>query len=232
MLSFPDGFTAVVVGAKGALANAFATHLESDSRCGRVIRLGRSTEPPLDLLDEASIMAAAGHLAELGPLHLVIDATGVLHGQGFAPEKAITQIDPDAAARVFAINATGPILILKHLLPLMPREGKAAFATLSARVGSISDNQLGGWYAYRASKAALNMLLKTAAIEIARKRPDAVCLALHPGTVATPLSAPYAGTRKVFTPEESADRLLAVIDGADAAQSGTFRAYDGTEIPW
>ena len=128
--------------------------------------------------------------------------------------------------------ANGVLLLLKHFHHLLPRKGRAVFATLSARVGSISDNRLGGWYSYRASKAALNMMLKTAAIEISRKRPEALCLALHPGTVDTALSKPFAPRQDRFSPQESAGKLLEVIDQAEAGQSGRFLAYDGSEIAW
>ena len=124
------------------------------------------------------------------------------------------------------------LLLLKHFRNLLPREERAVFATISARVGSIGDNQLGGWYSYRASKAALNMFVKTASIEIARKRPQAICLALHPGTVRTDLSEPFAGKRSLMEPVEAATRLLSVIDYSTSRDTGSFIAYDGSLIPW
>ncbi len=195
------------------------------------IRLGRATKPPLDLLDEASIVAAA---AFCGPdLTLVIDATGFLHDAEFQPEKSLRQLDPVHLARSFALNATGPALLMKHFLPLLARNEPAVFATLSARVGSISDNRLGGWYAYRASKAALNQLVRTAAVELARNRPQAVCVALHPGTVATGLSGPFAKNGlDVQTPEAAATRLLAVIAGLTVERSGTLIDQNGLTIPF
>lgn len=181
---------AVVVGAGGGIGGALLDRLRMDEAFARVIALGRHTAPPLDLLDDATIATVAAGIAAAGELRLVIDATGFLHDETRRPEKSWRELDPAALAHAFAVNAIGPALLMKHLLPLLPREGRAVFATLSARVGSIGDNRLGGWYGYRASKAALNQLVRTAAIELARKRPDALCVALHPGTVATGLSAP------------------------------------------
>eukprot|EP00435_Cladocopium_sp_Y103_P076850 s1_g589.t1 len=167
------------------------------------------------------------------PVRLVIDATGLLHNENLKPEKSLAQLDGDQLAQLFAVNATGPALLLKHFLPILPREGKSVFATLSAKVGSIGDNQLGGWHGYRASKAALNQFVRTAAIELKRRKPEAICVALHPGTVATKLSDPFTNKRaNVQTPEESASNLLTVVDGLSPEQSGGFFAYDGMALPW
>ncbi len=218
-----------VIGAGGGIGAALADALEQ--RGGTVTRLGRGTTPKLDLLDETSISAAA--MACGTGLRLVIDGTGFLHGAGFAPEKRLADLDPAHLAHQFAINATGPALLMKHFLPRMARVGRAVFATLSARVGSISDNRLGGWYGYRASKAALNQIMRTASIELKRTHPDAMCVALHPGTVATGLSAPFAKTGlDVQTPAEAAAKLLAVIDALVPAQSGTLLDQHGRTIPF
>ena len=221
--------TTVVIGATGGLGAALADALERDGRPVR--RLGRATTPALDLLDEASIAAAA---AAGGPgLRLVIDATGFLHDARFQPEKSLRRIDPAHLAHSFAVNATGPALLMKHFLPLLARDERAVFATLSARVGSISDNRLGGWYAYRAAKAALNQLVRTAAIELARTRPHAVCVALHPGTVATKLSKPFAKAGlEVRTPAEAAARLLVVIDALTPERTGLLIGPAGEPIPF
>ncbi|MBB5694676.1 SDR family NAD(P)-dependent oxidoreductase [Muricoccus pecuniae] len=221
--------TAVVIGATGGIGAALSDALE---RRGRpVLRLGRSTEPRLDLLDEASIAAAA---ARAGPgLTLVIDATGFLHDERYRPEKALRQLDPAHMAHSFAVNATGPALLMKHFLPLLAREERAVFATLSARVGSIADNRLGGWYSYRAAKAALNQITRTAAIELARTHRNAVCVALHPGTVDTGLSGPFARSGlNVQAPAEAAGRLLSVIDALRPAQTGLLLDHRGEEIPF
>ncbi|MEM8687873.1 MAG: SDR family NAD(P)-dependent oxidoreductase [Pseudomonadota bacterium] len=230
--SFPAGFRAVVVGASGGIGAAVLALLHEAPGCAEAIGLSRSSSPDLDLEREDTIAEAARQIAAGGPVHLIFDATGVLHSPALKPEKALSAFDPAAAAKAFAVNATGPLLVLKHFHTLMARNERSVFASISARVGSISDNQLGGWYSYRASKAALNMLLKTAAIEIARKRPEALCLALHPGTVDTRLSKPFASGRDLFTPQESAAKLLAVIDNAEPGRSGRFLAYDGQEISW
>ena len=231
---WPTGGLALVIGASGGIGAALLAQLQQNDRFDRALGLSRHSQPALDLLDEASIALAAAHVAGLGlPLRLLIDATGLLHGPGLQPEKTWQQLDPVQMARAFAINAIGPALLMKHFLPLLPLEGRSVFATLSAKVGSIGDNHLGGWYSYRASKAALNQLVRTAAIELRRRQPQALCVALHPGTVATGLSAPFAKTGlQVQAPDHAAARLLGVIDGFQAADSGGFFNHDGSVLPW
>ena len=166
-----EASTAVVFGAGGGIGRALLARLQADPRFQHVIGFSRSSDPPIDLLDEATLADAARHAAETGRLRLVIDATGFLHDAEQRPEKSWRELDAGRLARAFALNAIGPALLMKHVLPRLPREGRAVFATLSARVGSIGDNRLGGWYGYRASKAALNQLLRTAAIELKRTHP-------------------------------------------------------------
>ena len=224
---------AVVVGAGGGLGAALAAALERGGAYGRVSRLGRGSAPPLDLLSEASIAAAAAWAAGQGVIRLVLDATGFLHDVRFRPERGWRDIDPAHMAHAFAVNAIGPALLMKHFCPLLPREGRAVFATLSARVGSIGDNRLGGWHSYRASKAALNQLVRTAAVELRRHNPDGLCVALHPGTADTALSAPFAKTGlDVRPPDIAAREVLAVLDGLSAAQSGGFFDHRGDPIAW
>lgn len=232
--SHPDAGLAVVVGSSGGLGAALLEALRAGGAFAAVLGLSRAGTPPLDLLDEASIAAAARAVAETGlPLRLLVDATGFLHGGGMAPEKSWRDINPRHLAHAFAVNAIGPALLLKHFLPLLPAQGRAVFATLSARVGSIGDNRLGGWYAYRASKAALNQLVVSAAVELKRRRPQAVCVALHPGTVATGLSAPFAkGGLEVRAPAVAAREILGVIAGLTPAQSGGFFDHRGAVVPW
>ena len=207
--------------------------LEAAPRYSAVIGLSRSGTPSLELTSEDSIRACAAFVAEQGAPRLIIDATGVLQTDALKPEKSWRDLDATQMMQSFAINAIGPALLMKHFLPLLPREGSAVFATLSARVGSIGDNRLGGWYSYRASKAALNQLVRTAAIELNRRSPNALCVALHPGTVDTGLSASFAKTGlDVQTPELAAERLLAVIHGLTAAESGGFFDYSGATIRW
>ena len=224
---------AVVIGAGGGLGRALAAALEAGGAYGRVLGLGRGSTPPLDLLSEPSVAAAAAWAAAQGEIRLVLDATGFLHDARFRPERSWRDIDPAQMAHAFAVNAVGPALLMKHFCPRLPREGRAVFATLSARVGSIGDNRLGGWHSYRASKAALNQLVRTAAVELRRHNPAGVCVALHPGTVDTALSKPFAKTGlDVRSPDMAAGELLAVLDGLGAERSGGFYDQRGEPIPW
>lgn len=232
--AIPPGGIAIVVGASGGIGGALYGRLSSQPRFSTVLALGRGSSPALDLTDEESIAAAARHVAGVGAeLRVFIDASGLLHGDGMSPEKSWRDLDPAHMARAFAVNAIGPALLMKHFLPLLPRQGRSVFATLSARVGSIGDNRLGGWYSYRASKAALNQFVRTAAIELGRRQPAGICVALHPGTVATSLSAPFvkAGL-DVQTPEEAAARLLDTIEGLGPGSSGGFFDHRGNPVPW
>lgn len=233
LASFPTDGVAVVFGAGGGIGGAVLAQLRADPAFRGAIGFGRSSLPPIDLEDEASLAMAVAQAAEAGPLRLVIDATGFLHDARQRPERSWRDLDAATLARAFALNATGPALIMKHVLPLLPRAGKAVFATLSARVGSIGDNRLGGWYGYRASKAALNQIVRTAAVEQRRRWPDALCLALHPGTVETPLSSPFARDGlPIQSSAEAAARLLAVIDSLGPEDSGGFFDHHGASIPW
>ncbi|MEL6288818.1 MAG: SDR family NAD(P)-dependent oxidoreductase [Pseudomonadota bacterium] len=234
MTRLGEGYRALVIGATGGIGHAFAELITADQRCGRCFTTSRSAgaDLQLDVTHERSIADAATALVNEGPLHLIIDATGLLHDGALQPEKSLAAVDPDHVARAFAVNATGPLLLLKHFAPLLDRAHPTRFATLSARVSSISDNRLGGWYAYRAAKAALNMFVKNAAIEIARKAPDAVIVGLHPGTVETALSEPFAGKRELFTPQKSAALMLQVLDGLSPTDTGGLFAYDSARIPW
>lgn len=232
--SFPPSGLAVIIGASGGIGAEVATQVRASGHFADVIGTSRSGQPSLDLTREDDIKALADQIRSTGlDLRLVFDATGYLHGVHGGPEKSWSAIDPAAMAYQFTINTIGPALLIKHLLPLFPREGKAVFATISARVGSISDNQLGGWYGYRAAKAALNQIVKTASIELARKRSEAICLALHPGTVATKLSDPFAkqGVR-LQDSNESVTSMLSVINATSVAKSGTLVAYNGDTLPF
>ncbi len=241
----------MVAGASGGIGQALCAALIA--RGAPVVALSRRRPAgwadgpgrlfvPTDILDEASLAAAAARVrdfgASLGPtngaLGVVIAATGVLHSATLTPEKTYRALSAAALAEAFAVNAIGPALLAKHFLPLTPPAGRSVFAALSARVGSIGDNRLGGWHGYRASKAALNQILRNLAIEQARTRPESIIVALHPGTVATGLSAPFSGgaPREVFTPQVAAAHLLNVIDGLTSANTGGFFAWDGSPIPW
>ena len=232
MNRLPEAYRAVVLGASGAIGTALVAALQADARCAQVLAYSRSSDPGFELEDEARIAACAAHAASHGPLHMVLDATGALHMDGQGPEKRLAALDPQRLARAFAVNAIGPALLLKHFVPLLATDAPVVFATLSARVGSIEDNRTGGWYGYRASKAALNMLLQTAAIEAARTRPLAVFAALQPGTVASKLSGPFVAAVDALTPAASAAGMLAALDMLQPTGRAQFVDYRGGMIPW
>ncbi|TCU54423.1 NAD(P)-dependent dehydrogenase (short-subunit alcohol dehydrogenase family) [Novosphingobium sp. PhB57] len=238
--------SAVVIGASGGIGAAFEAALieEGAYEVVRGFARSRTGADHLDLLDEASIAAAAARVAAGPPPGLVIVATGLLHEEDHGPEKALRDLDPAWLARLYAVNAIGPALVAKHFLPLMPksRTGPGAgtgsgapsvFAALSARVGSISDNRLGGWHGYRASKAALNMLVRNLAIEERRRSERTIVVALHPGTVDTALSRPFQGNvppGSLFDAERAALQLLDVIEELKVTDSGKLFDFEGKEI--
>lgn len=243
--SFHDGANVVIAGASGGIGSALARALLADSRVDRVAALCRSaaqlddarfTEHVVDFSDEASIAAAAAECADDDAIDLVIVATGILHRDpDIRPEKRIADLDASTMSEVLRINTVIPSLLAKHFLPRMRRDGKSTFAAISARVGSIGDNRLGGWVSYRASKAALNMVMKTFAIEHARSHPESLVVTLHPGTTDTALSRPFQRNvpgDKLFTPEFVAERLLTVLDGLSSEDSGGFFAWDGSRIEY
>lgn len=221
---------AVVIGASGGIGAALAHALEQGGRYRHVVRLSRGDG--LDITDEAAVAEAAAGFQD-GSLRTVIVATGVLHGDGLRPERSWRELDAEALVHAYRVNAVGPALVAKHFLPLLA-PGRSVFAALSARVGSIEDNRLGGWHGYRASKAALNMLIRTLAIELARRSPGAICVGLHPGTVDTALSKPFqrgAVAERMFTPAQSAAHLVRVLDGLTQGDSGGCFAWDGARLP-
>lgn len=243
--SFGSGLNVAVFGASGGLGRALSERL---SRCPVVFRnfaftrrkpaseLPKTEWRSFDLTDEASVAAAAAAIKRQGlRLHLVILATGMLHqGQEIVPEKSWRTLDAEIMLRVLRINTVGPAMVAKHFLPLLACDRKAVFAAISARVGSIEDNFLGGWHSYRASKAALNMLIKNFAIELARKHPLSFCIGLHPGTVDSELSQPFqrgVPEDKLFSPHRSADYLLRVLDRLKEGDSGKVLAWDGAVVP-
>lgn len=230
MNGFGNGSRAAVIGASGGIGAAMVDLLRADPRFAQVLAFSRRGDPPLDVTDEASIAAAA---AGAGALDLVFVATGLLHDGDLQPEKDMRALDHDRLLRSFAVNAVGPALVAKHFLPLMPRGRRAVFACLSARVGSIEDNRIGGWHGYRASKAALNMLIRNLAIETARRRPEHILLALQPGTVDTTLSRPFqTAAKRLMTPQDSATALLGVMDRCEPAWSGGLYDWSAARLPW
>jgi NAD(P)-dependent dehydrogenase (short-subunit alcohol dehydrogenase family) len=226
------GLRAVVLGASGALGAAFVDLLRADARFAEVVALSRNSTPAFSLEDEASIQACAQQVAQSGAVHWVIDATGALEIDGVGPEKRLDALTGPALMRAFEVNAIGPALLMKHFIPLLATDQPTVFATLSARVGSIQDNHKGGWYGYRAAKAARNMLLQTAAIEAHRRRPQAVFAALQPGTVRSRLSQPFVAPEGALSPEVAAAQMLRVLDQLRPTGRAQFVDYRGAAIAW
>ena len=233
---------ALVIGAGGGLGAALVAQLsgpvEGAAPYPTVLALSRSSSPAIDYADEASLQAAAHWVAaqcaqRQRELRLLVVATGFLHGAQGQPERSLAHLDAAYLSHVFQINTLGPALLMKHFLPLLPKQGRCVAAFVSAKVGSIGDNALGGWYGYRASKAALNQLVKTASIELTRRNKDSICVALHPGTVDTALSQPFAKTGlKVRSPAEAASDLLAVLHGLRSGDTGHLIDYQGQTLPF
>jgi NAD(P)-dependent dehydrogenase (short-subunit alcohol dehydrogenase family) len=229
--SFPTGFRALVIGASGGVGQAMVQHLANAPHCAEVVGLHRHSEPRIDFDHEASIASAADALRGCGKFHLIINAAGLLHSAAFMPEKKLGDLGYAQLEATFRVNTFGPALVLRHFAPLLAAD-RSALALISAKVGSIEDNRLGGWYSYRASKAALNMLLKTAAIEIKRSNPNAVLVSLHPGTVNTGLSKPFKGEQIGRTPLDAARDMLAALDQLTPLDTGSFVAFNGERLPW
>ena len=231
-----------IIGSSGAIGNAFKQLLSTllpDAKIHAFARhhthkmLPNVIDHTIDYKDEASIEKCAHISSEEAPLDMVIVATGILHEGNVMPEKSLQSLSSENLRRLFEVNTILPALVAKHFLPKLNRDSRAIFAALSARVGSISDNQLGGWYAYRASKAALNMIIKSAAIEMGRTHKQAVIVGLHPGTVDSSLSKPFqsnVAADKLFTPEFSVQKMLEVLENLTPSQSGKCFAWDGLEV--
>ncbi len=253
--SFESPITALVQGASRGIGLALVRRLVDARGVSEVIATCRDPEHAddlrdlqaggeerltlvrLDATDEASIEAAAREVGGIAPgLDLLINCAGLLHdGDEMRPERRLADVDPGALARAFAVNASGPLLVAKHFEGLFDAKRRAVFASISARVGSIGDNRLGGWYAYRASKAAQNMITRNLSIELRRRHRGIICVAMHPGTVDTGLSKPFQSgvpEGKLFGTDRAADQLLSVIDGLVPQSNGKFLAWDGSEIPW
>lgn len=224
-----DDVTQVFALSRGAVDSA-ALATEAATHGARLQRIA------VDLADADAIARASADIAQrTDVVHLLFNAAGVLHAPGLAPEKSLADVSADALRRVFAINTFAPLLLVQALRPLLPKSEPAVLASLSARVGSIGDNRLGGWYAYRASKAAQNQLWRTLAVELARTHARACCVLLHPGTVDTALSQPFQANvpaAQLFTPERAARQLLEIVARVKAADTGRFYAWDGSEVPW
>ena len=236
--NFEMPINAVVIGANGGIGQAFCQHLAHDPCINTLFQLARSPQDgqiECDLDHEDTIKEAAESIARNGEVSLIINATGMLHdpARQITPEKSFRHLDAETMKAYYQANCIGPSLAAKHLLPLMPKRGRAVFAALSARVGSISDNRAGGWHSYRAAKAGLNMMIRNFAREMALKNPESIILGLHPGTVETSLSAPFRAMVKhdVFSPDQAALQLLEVIDKSTPTESGCQIDWKGEVIP-
>ena len=229
---------ALIIGSHGGLGAALLSQLEGDASYTRAIGLSRRTQVNVNYDDETSIAKAAQHVASLCvtsnlQMRLLVVATGFLHGEQGQPERSFTNMDVAYLQQVFYINTLGPALVMKHFLPLLPKTGRCVAGFVSAKVGSMGDNALGGWYGYRASKAALNQLVKTASIELTRKNKDSICVSLHPGTIATALSDPFAKTGLNVRPAtEAAADLAVVLAGLNPANTGCLIDYKGQKLPF
>jgi NAD(P)-dependent dehydrogenase (short-subunit alcohol dehydrogenase family) len=244
----------LIVGATQGIGLAFVRQLLQESQVVRLFATYRSAQTAtallalksqhpdrlhcvvMDLTEEESIIQGLGEVSQTAPrLHLVVNCVGLLHSSQQQPEKALRQLNADNLMRYFQVNSIGPALLAKHLMPLFKHSEPALFATISAKVGSIGDNRLGGWYGYRASKAALNMFLKTAAIEYSRRHPNTTIVLLHPGTTDTQLSTPFqrgVPPEKLFSAEKTVRQLLAVLSQVSPQDSGEFFSWDGSRLPW
>lgn len=249
-----DQAIALVVGASQGIGLGFVRKLLQDSNVRRIyatyrdrnsavelmaleqVHPGRLVTLAMDITDEAQVASAVEMIhSQVNQLHFVINCVGILHEGDLQPEKSLRQIQPEHLMRYFQVNSIGPVLLAKHLQPLFRKGDRSIFATISAKIGSIGDNQLGGWYGYRASKAALNMLMRNVAIEYARKNPQTIVVTLHPGTTNTRLSQPFQRTvppEKLFPVERTVDQLLGVLKTLTEQDSGQFFSWDGSRLPW
>jgi len=254
--SFESPISAFIQGASRGIGLEFVRQLVSDPAIGSIVASCRSpdgaddlrvlahdsgkrlTLVPMDVTIESTVERAAARLTESGQaLDLIVNCAGVLHDNdsGMRPERRLADIDPEQMIRSYRVNAVGPTLVAKHFHGLLSSRKKTVFASLSARVGSIGDNRLGGWYAYRAAKAAQNMITRNLSIELRRRRPDVICVALHPGTVDTDLSRPFqrnVPSRQLFPLDRAVRQLLSAIDSLTPQDNGGFRAFDGESIEW
>ncbi|MBU3562537.1 SDR family NAD(P)-dependent oxidoreductase [Polynucleobacter sp. Tro8-14-1] len=231
MSILPNPFSALVIGASGTIGSHFVKLLESDTSCSRVIGIHRNSDHAIDYSQPETIEASASSLAELGPFQLIINAIGVLHSEQWMPEKKLDDLNSAQLAEMFNTNTIGPALTIKHFSKVLDQK-HGVMATLSAKVGSIEDNRLGGWYSYRASKAALNMIIKTASIEFARTKPNIALIALHPGTVKSGLSQPFRGQQIGRDPLEAVTDMFNVLANVNKEDSGSFLTYSGEKLPW
>ena len=231
MTLIPKSFRALVIGSSGTIGAAFLELLQNNPSCSMVIGIHRHSEYPIDYQDPSSIESSAKSLSLQAPFHLIINTIGVLHSLEWMPEKKLDDLNAEQLGELMKINAIGPALTIRYFSKLLDPQN-SIMVNLSAKVGSIEDNRLGGWYSYRASKAALNMLIKTAAIELRRTKPNTALIALHPGTVNSRLSQPFRGQQIGRPALEAASDMLNVIMRLSKEDSGSFLAYSGEKLPW
>ena len=227
----PQPFRALVIGSSGSIGSALMELLKNNPACSTAIGIHRNSINPIDYQDLGTIESASEAFVGEEPFQLIINTIGILHSAQWMPEKKLDDLNPEQLQTLMQVNAVGPGLTIKHFSKLLDPAG-SLMATLSAKVGSIEDNRLGGWYSYRASKAALNMLIKTAAIELARTKPHVALIALHPGTVNSRLSQPFKGQQIGRPPLDAAQDMLNVLLSVSKEDSGTFISYSGERLPW
>jgi len=227
----PNPFRALIIGSSGTIGSAFIELLQSNPSCSEVVGIHRHAEYPIDYQDPKSIESCASSLSVQQPFQLIINTIGVLHSKDWMPEKKLDDLNAEQLMELLKINTIGPALTIRHFSKLLDRK-HGIMVTLSAKVGSIEDNRLGGWYSYRASKAALNMLIKTASIELARTKPNVALIAMHPGTVNSRLSKPFRGEQIGRPPLDAVTDMFNVIENLTIEDSGSFLSYSGEKLPW
>ena len=227
----PNPFRALIIGSSGTIGSAFIELLQSNPSCSEVVGVHRHSECPLDYQNPSSIEGCASSLSAKEPFQLIINTIGVLHSKDWMPEKKLDDLNAEQFMELLKINTIGPALTIRHFSKLLDRN-QGIMVTLSAKVGSIEDNRLGGWYSYRASKAALNMLIKTASIELARTKPNVALIAMHPGTVNSRLSKPFRGEQIGRPPLDAVTDMFTVIENLTIEDSGGFISYSGEKLPW
>jgi len=227
----PNPFRALIIGSSGTIGSAFIELLQSNPSCSEVVGIHRHAEYSIDYQDPTSIESCASSLSVQQPFQLIINTIGVLHSKDWMPEKKLDDLNAEQLMELLKINTIGPALTIRHFSKLLDRK-HGIMVTLSAKVGSIEDNRLGGWYSYRASKAALNMLIKTASIELARTKPNVALIAMHPGTVNSRLSKPFRGEQIGRPPLDAVTDMFNVIENLTIQDSGSFVSYSGEKLPW
>ena len=231
MKLLPNSFRALVIGSSGTIGSAFLDHLKNNPSCSEVVGIHRHSEFPIDYQNLDSIELCASALIHKAPFQLIINAVGVLHTSNFMPEKKLEDLNAEQLKELITVNAIGPALTIRHFSKLLDPQN-SIMVTLSAKVGSITDNRLGGWYSYRASKAALNMLIKTASIEWARTKPNTAIIAMHPGTINSSLSKPFRGEQIGRPANDAVADMFNVIESLKKEDSGSFISYSGERLPW